>query len=159
MISLRPATPADDDFLLKLMGSIRPEFSLLGLPQEQLEKLVRMQFNAQQREYQNAYPGSQQSIVLSKSASVGRLWVARNDCEIHVVDISLLPEFRRHGIGTALYRELMAEAKAAAKPVRFSGRRPSPSTTTPRPPWMPRCHSTSSYPPVAISRTRTACPM
>ena len=81
------------------MGSTRPEFSLLGLAEEQLEKLVRMQFNAQQREYQNAYPGSEQSIVLCKGSAVGRLWVARNDCEIHVVDISLLPEFRRHGIG------------------------------------------------------------
>ena len=109
------------DFLFQLYASTRQqEFAQLGWPAAQLETFLRMQFNAQQREYQNAYPGSEQSIVLCKGSAVGRLWVARNDCEIHVVDISLLPEFQRHGIGTQLYRQLMAEAKAAAKPVRCS---------------------------------------
>jgi len=102
------------------MASTKPEFSLLGLPAEQIQGLVEMQFNAQQQEYQNAYPGSEQSIVMLAERRAGRIWVARGQDEIHVVDISLLPEFRRAGIGTALYRQLMGEAQATAKPVRCS---------------------------------------
>jgi len=102
------------------MASTRPEFSLLDLPHEQLNQLLRMQFAAQQREYRSAYPGSEQSIVSFKDAAVGHLWVARKDSEIHVLDISLLPEFRRLGIGSVLYRQLLAEGKAKGQAVRCS---------------------------------------
>ena len=50
---------------------------------------------------------------------VGRLSVARWRDEIRIVDIALLPPSRNAGIGTAILRDLLAEAAVAHKPVRL----------------------------------------
>jgi ribosomal protein S18 acetylase RimI-like enzyme len=36
-----------------------------------------------------------------------------------LMDIALLPEYRSHGIGTALIKDLMAEAAQAGRPLRL----------------------------------------
>ena len=46
---------------------------------------------------------------------IGRLYVARWEDEIRIMDIALLPEHRGHGIGTALLRALLDEAAEAGK--------------------------------------------
>lgn len=45
----------------------------------------------------------------------GRLWVDRSGEVTHVLDITLLPAYRRLGLGTALLRELIDEAEAAGR--------------------------------------------
>jgi len=50
---------------------------------------------------------------------VGRLYVARWQDAIRMVDIALLPPYRNAGIGTAILRDLLAEAAVAHKPVRI----------------------------------------
>ena len=47
----------------------------------------------------------------------GRLYVARWEDEIRVMDIALLPEHRGAGIGTRLLRDLLDEAEASGKKV------------------------------------------
>jgi ribosomal protein S18 acetylase RimI-like enzyme len=46
---------------------------------------------------------------------VGRLYVDRCEKAIRIMDIALLPEHRRAGIGTKLLRELQDEARTAGK--------------------------------------------
>jgi GNAT superfamily N-acetyltransferase len=48
----------------------------------------------------------------------GRLIVDRSEHEIRIVDIALLPGFRRAGAGGTLVRRLFDEADAGALPVR-----------------------------------------
>jgi ribosomal protein S18 acetylase RimI-like enzyme len=43
----------------------------------------------------------------------------RAEKEILLIDIAILPEFRKLGIGTKLVRDCCKEAAAAAKPVRL----------------------------------------
>ena len=43
----------------------------------------------------------------------GRIMTARTNDGIHLVDISLLPEFRNRGIGTILIGNLLADAERA----------------------------------------------
>ena len=50
---------------------------------------------------------------------VGRLYIARWDDEIRIVDIALLPPSLNAGIGTAILRDILAEAAVAQKPVRI----------------------------------------
>lgn len=57
----------------------------------------------------------------------GRLYVARWPAEIRIVDISLLPEHRGHGIGTALLGDLTAEAAAAGTPLTIHVERFNPA--------------------------------
>ena len=56
-------------------------------------------------------------MILAGGEPAGRLYVARWENELRIVDIALLPEFRGRGIGGALLAELLAEADAAGKPV------------------------------------------
>ena len=61
-----------------------------------------MQFSAQQTGYASRFPESEHTIILNDGTPVGRVWIARTSNDIRIVDISLLPQYRRHGIGTAV---------------------------------------------------------
>jgi ribosomal protein S18 acetylase RimI-like enzyme len=118
-VSLRLAAKDDEAFLLHLFASTRPEFSLLNLPEGQLQALMSMQFNAQRQQYDASYPQAQSNIVLQDEHRIGRMLVDRAEREITLVDIALLPEYRNAGIGSKLLRELLAEASDAKMPVRL----------------------------------------
>ncbi len=115
---LRPATDADLPFLLRLYASTREE-ELAGVdwPPEQKEAFVRQQFAAQHAWYQEQYAGSAFDVVVVDGEPAGRLYVARWEREVRIVDISLLPAYRGRGIGSVLLAALFTEAEAAGKPV------------------------------------------
>lgn len=114
---LRPARTEDQEFLFRLYASTRPEVSALGWAPQQLEAFMRMQFNAQQRWYQTAYPVSEHSIIVVNNAAAGRMLVSSGDTSVTLVDISLLPDYRRHGIGSTLIRALIETAAAKGQAV------------------------------------------
>jgi ribosomal protein S18 acetylase RimI-like enzyme len=113
---LRPATPDDEQFLRAVYASTRAE-ELARVPwsDEQKRAFTDMQFAAQDADYRRNYPAAQYSIIEMPGVSAGRLYVDRCKNEIRIVDIALLPEYRRAGIGTKLLRELQDEARLAGK--------------------------------------------
>ena len=56
-------------------------------------------------------------MIVAGGEPAGRLYVARWEDEIRIVDIALLPEHRGNGLGTSLLQELIEEADAAGKPL------------------------------------------
>lgn len=119
-ISLRAATPADQDFLLTVFASTRSdELAALALDAKQAEFFIRMQFNAQQQSYSACYPAAKNSIIFLADRSIGRILVDGTDDGLLLVDISILPEYRNLGIGTCLIRDLLTEAAAAGQAVRL----------------------------------------
>jgi GNAT superfamily N-acetyltransferase len=119
-ISLKPASPEDSEFLLLLKASTLPELGMLGMDIDQFRSIVRIQVAAQEQEYWRSYPGSAHMIVETSGTRAGRIWVDRGEIEIRIIDISILPEFRRTGIGTLLYGSLIAEAETTRKKLRCS---------------------------------------
>ena len=115
--SLRTARPEDQEFLFRLYATTRPEVSALGWAPQQLEAFLRMQFNAQQRWYQTAYPVSEHSIIVVNDAPAGRMLVSSGQDSVTLVDISLLPDYRRLGIGSTLIRALIETAAANGQAV------------------------------------------
>ncbi|WP_183092708.1 GNAT family N-acetyltransferase [Nocardioides stalactiti] len=115
--SLRPVTEADESFLVALYGSTRADLALLPLDPEQHDVLVRMQYRAQDQHYREQHPGASFEVVEVDGAPVGRLYVDRTDRDLRVVDISLLPEVRGRGMGTALLRRVQDEAAASGRSV------------------------------------------
>jgi len=116
MISLRAITPEDTAFLARVYASSRAEeLAPTGWSEEQKEIFCRRQFDAQSAYYAVNYPDASFQVIERDSVSIGRLYVARWEKEIRIVDITLLPEFRGSGIGTKLLRELQDEAAAAGK--------------------------------------------
>jgi ribosomal protein S18 acetylase RimI-like enzyme len=116
MIVLRPITPEDTAFLARVYASSRAEeLALTGWSEEQREVFCRRQFDAQSAYYAATYPEASFQVIERDGVSIGRLYVARWEKEIRIVDITLLPEFRGSGIGTKLLRELQDQARSAGK--------------------------------------------
>src|SRR6266436_5956800 len=113
---LRAATPEDEQFLRAVYAGTRAE-ELARVPwsEEQKRAFTNMQFAAQDADFRQHYPTAQYSIIEVQGVPAGRLYVDRCQKEIRIIDIALLPEHRRGGIGTKLLRELQDEARTAGK--------------------------------------------
>jgi GNAT superfamily N-acetyltransferase len=119
-IGLRPATTEDEGFLLAVFKSSRgDDLRELGWDEDRIDEFLGMQFEAQQRLYQNDYQRADEQIVLYEHQPAGRLTVERRDHEIRCVEVALLPAHRNTGIGTFLIRQLQDEARLANKPLRL----------------------------------------
>lgn len=123
-IRLRPydasGGQADEDFLFRLYATAREEeVSAWGWDQTQQQVFLRMQYKAQRQWYAVAYAGAEHRIILENDQPVGRILVRRAKDSIELVDISLLPEHRNRGIGTALVGELIQESRNSGAVVRL----------------------------------------
>jgi ribosomal protein S18 acetylase RimI-like enzyme len=118
-ITLRPITSEDMDFLCQVYASTRQEEMALVTEWSQAQKtaFLQMQFNAQHAYYAEQYARAQFEIILLEGTPIGRLYVDRRMKEIRIVDISLLPDYRRRGIGSGLLKEILNEGAQASLPV------------------------------------------
>ncbi|HUS11922.1 MAG TPA: GNAT family N-acetyltransferase [Pyrinomonadaceae bacterium] len=119
-ITWRAVAPDDYAFLLEVYASTRAdEMALVPWNAEQRQAFVKMQFAAQQEHYQNTFPTASHQIILLRGRPVGRLYVARLEQEIRIVDITVMPPERNAGIGSFLLNGLMDEARRLGKLVRI----------------------------------------
>lgn len=118
IITLRPILPGDEEFLFSVYASTRAEeLELLGWSAALKQEFLQMQFRAQAKSYQENYPGAEFRVILLDGQPVGRLYVQRIRTEIHVIDISLLPQYRGQGIGSQLLNGIMKEGAESDRPV------------------------------------------
>ena len=80
---------------------------------------LTQQFTAQHQHYQTHYPDANFDVIMLDEQPIGRLYVARWENEIRLIDIALLPEYRHAGIGSHLLQEVMTEAAEVSKPLRM----------------------------------------
>ena len=119
-VTLRPVGPDDYDFLVEVYGSTRAdEMALVPWTDEQRHMFVQSQFASQQEHYAQKYPAANHDIIMSDDRRVGRLYVARLDHEIRIIDITLLPAERNVGIGSYLIQLLLDEASRSGKLTRI----------------------------------------
>ena len=117
-VTLRPATPADEAFLRVVYAWTRvDELAITPWTDEQKAAFVSMQFEAQRSYYAEIYPDAAYDVVVVDGEDAGRLYVARFDEEIRVVDIALLPPFRGRGVGELLLSQVLAEGAASGRTV------------------------------------------
>ena len=115
-ISLRPVVSDDHEFLLTVYASTRAdEMALVPWTDEQRAAFVQSQFSLQQDHYSKKYPTANHDVIIANGKLVGRLYVARLEKEIRIVDITILPADRNAGIGTYLLNQLMGEARDEEK--------------------------------------------
>ena len=119
-VSLREATPEDEEFLTQLYSTVRQaELDLTSWSAAQRDAFVRMQFAAQQAHYREHYPTGVHQIVLLEGRPVGRVYWANLKDELHFLDITILPEYRSRGIGTPLLKRHLEQAAGEGKPARI----------------------------------------
>lgn len=127
-IELRPVTPDDQELLYRIYAGTRQE-ELEPLPwsEEEKERFLLFQFTAQHQHYQEHYGDAAFDVILVDGEPVGRLYLDRRQDEFRIVDIALLPEHRRKGIGGLLLRDILAEAEGLELPVRIHVERNNPA--------------------------------
>jgi GNAT superfamily N-acetyltransferase len=116
-VATRPVDSADTPFLMELFAhsSDVPAWLFAADP-----KLLQFQFTAQQAGYGAQFPGAAHEIILVDGEPAGQVWWTELADEIRIVDIALLPRFRRLGAATTVYRTLLAHAREREKPVHAS---------------------------------------
>ena len=117
-LRLRPITPDDAAFLMQVYGSTREdELAQVAWQPGQKQAFIEMQFVAQHAHYQQHYRNAMFSVIEHAGQAIGRLYLARWAEEHRIVDIALLPPFRGRGLGSAILKEIIAEATANGLPV------------------------------------------
>jgi len=127
-LCLRPVGRDDAELLYRIYASTREEeLAVVPWDASVKEAFLRMQFKAQDAHYRATYPNASFDLIVNGDDVLGRLYVNRGESAWRVVDIALLPEHRRGGIGTRLLGEILAEAAAAGKAVQLHVERFNPA--------------------------------
>jgi len=117
-VALREASDADREFLYQVYASTRlEELAVTAWPPETMDAFLRDQFRLQDSHYRRFYPRTEFQVVLVDGVSAGRIYVETSATGLRLMDIALLPAFRKHGIGGTLMRALLAQADADALPL------------------------------------------
>ena len=119
-ITVRPVTPDDEEFLLRVYKSSRgDDLRGLGWDEDRISEFLGMQYEAQQHFHDSEYKRASDQIILLAGKPAGRLIVERREYEIRCIDVALLPEHRNSGVGTFLIRQLQDESRHEDKPLRL----------------------------------------
>ncbi len=109
-VALRRVNASDGEFLFQVYTSTRQEeLAHVGWSESQQHSFLEMQFQAQRRYYESEYPGAEFQIILADRQPAGRLYVHRREIEIRIMDLALLPAYRRRGLGTRLLKAILDE--------------------------------------------------
>lgn len=118
MIETRLAGIEDELFLYHLYASTRRDEVLLwGWEETQTEQFLEMQWRMQKGSYLLQYPDAKQLIISYEGVPAGRIILNRTASVISLVDISMLPSFRKRGIGESVIRQLQREALAESQTI------------------------------------------
>lgn len=127
-ITLRPMTDADLEFSCRVFAGTRDDIAAQDWPEERKDELVRSQFQLQHVYYHQQYPNGQFDVIVSDGCDVGRLYVNREEDDLRIIDIALLPEHRGQGLGGAIMRDLLAEAERNGQPVTIHVEKENPAS-------------------------------
>lgn len=128
MISLRPANPQDREFLFQVYASTRSEeMAMVDWEDARKEEFLRMQFNAQDAYYREHYLGAAYWVIQVDGINAGRLYLHRQPNDLRIMDITLLPDQRGKGVGSAILLGLLAEGDQSGIPVTIHVERFNPA--------------------------------
>lgn len=108
-LRLRPAGEADLPLLAAIYATTREE-ELRQVPWSSAQKRAFTDWQSQQQErhYALHYPEAER-LVIERDAPIGRIYVHAS-AEVRLMELTLLPDFRGHGIGTSLMDSFLAYA-------------------------------------------------
>lgn len=127
-LTLRPITAQDEAFLRKVyIGTRMEELAVTDWSAIQKEAFLTSQFAAQHAYYQKNYARAAFLIIERQGQQIGRFYLDRWPDQIRVVDIALLPAYRRKGFGMAILKAVLAEGQRLSLPVTIHVERFNPA--------------------------------
>jgi ribosomal protein S18 acetylase RimI-like enzyme len=129
-LTFRPVADQDLRFLALLYASTRQEeVAQTGWPLELQQAFLQQQHEAQHAHYKVAFAHAEWSIIERTGAAIGRLYWYEGESDLHIVDITLLPEFRGSGVGGAILTDILAHAARLDKAVTIHVEKNNPART------------------------------
>lgn len=120
-IFLRKIEPRDKIFLLELYARSREEeFEQSFLTKAQKKAFLRDQYRLQDNHYRTVWPDGHFQIIMIGSTPIGKLIWSVAENHLRLIDLCLLPDFQRRGIGTYLIQVLQGKAENSSLPLRLS---------------------------------------
>ncbi|MCP9763284.1 GNAT family N-acetyltransferase [Lacihabitans soyangensis] len=113
-LKLRFFSERDVPFLKKIyFGTREAELNQVSDWTEGMKQaFLTQQFEAQHEYYQKNYLGANFLIIEKGSEIIGRLYYQENfEATLRIIDIALLPEFQKKGLGTTILHDIMEHAK------------------------------------------------
>lgn len=109
---------SDIGLLFDIYTSTREEItSYAGWNQKQKENFLKNQFWLQHNAYMKNYDNPLYLVIKYQEQDVGRLYLNIKEDELRIIDIAILPQARGVGVGTALLKNLLAQAEKDARKV------------------------------------------
>ena len=117
-ITLRPADSQDEPFLLQVYAAHRArELADVPWSEAQKQEFLRMQLAAQHSHYREHFRDAKFQVICLDNQPVGRLYVARLAQECRILDLAVLPEHRRAGVGSHIISGVLGQARTERLPV------------------------------------------
>ncbi|MGD9583793.1 MAG: GNAT family N-acetyltransferase [Lysobacterales bacterium] len=117
-LSLRAETAADADAIDRLYASTRwDELAPLPWPETDKHTFLQQQSRLQADHYRKHYPGAALCAIVADAALVGRVYLYASPGEYRLMDIVLLPEWRRQGHGAGVLSALLTTAATQSRRV------------------------------------------
>lgn len=113
-VALREIQESDMPVLCDIYGSTRTEELDKGTDwnEEQKRFFIEHQFNAQHDYYQKNYSDAKFYIIEMNKITIGRLYIDFyfEKKGVRIIDITLLPDWRKKNIGTRVLKEILKKA-------------------------------------------------
>ena len=120
-VILRPECSQDESFIRSLiLETIAGELGAFAWPEPMRSHLLGVQYAGRRRAFRLTCPEAASYVIEAGGVDAGWAVVTEMPQEIFLVEIMVSPECRNRGIGSAVVRQLVAEAAAHCKPVRLT---------------------------------------
>lgn len=117
-IGIRPIRSEDFPFLQSLYALTRAdEIAATGWPEAERHQFLLRQFELQHTYYQAHYANADFLLIEQGHRPIGRLYWRARGHSANLIDVSLLPEERGRGIGSALLTGITRDADEAGLPI------------------------------------------
>lgn len=116
IVALRIVQSSDKDFLSKLYASTRDHENVVWSEINERD-FLRTQFELQTQSYDLQFPDATHRIITYDNIDVGRVILQEHDDHLHIIDLSILTEYRGRGIATDLLAAFLAHAQGGKVPV------------------------------------------
>ncbi len=113
--ALREECDDDVPFLRALYATTRTaEMAASGWTDSESQAFLAQQFGAQRSHYRTRIAGCRFAVIERNGMPVGRLYLQPRDTHVHIVDITVSPDMRGKGLGTAILQAVIDRTEIEA---------------------------------------------
>lgn len=112
-LTMRQAQETDKAFFKQLYATTRDDLRQMPVSPQKLAQVIEMQQEVQENGLRDVYPGAVQWTIQLEQNPIGRLIVdySQQHNDWRVIDIALLPQYRRQGYGRQVMQAVMSLAR------------------------------------------------